>query len=76
MLAGMRFRLTEETIAIATMGEKRLAIQVPAGSVITVESGPRPDDSRMVDVSWYGHHIVMFADDIQTRGEQVLVASA
>ena len=76
MLSGTRFRLTEETIAIATMGIKRIAIQVPAGSVIAVESGPRPDDSRMVDVFWDGQHIVMFASDIQTRGEQVLVASA
>ena len=59
-----------DTIAIETIREKRVAIQVPASSVITVRSGPRPDDSRMLDVYWDGRTLVMFADDIQHRGEQ------
>jgi len=71
MLRGKQFRLAEETIALEMIGEKRVALHVPAGSIITIKSGPRPDDSRMVDVSWDGHQIVMFADDVQKRGEQV-----
>jgi hypothetical protein len=76
MLSGKQFRLTEETIAIETVGGKRVALHVPAGSVVTIRSGPRPDDSRMVDVSWDGHRIVMFAGDIQKRGKQINQASA
>jgi hypothetical protein len=76
MLSGKRFRLKEETIAIKTIGGKRVAIQVPAGSVVTVKSGPRPDDTRMVDVYWDGGTVVMFADDIQKRGEQVAEAES
>src|SRR5437016_2285043 len=76
MLSRKHFRLREETIAIETIGEKRVALHVPAGCIVTVESGPRPDDRRMVDASWDGHKIVMFADDIQKRGEQVSKAAA
>jgi hypothetical protein len=71
MLSGKRFRLKAETIAIETKGDKRTALHVPAGSVITIESGPRPDDRRMLDIRWDGRKLVMFADDIQQRGEQV-----
>jgi hypothetical protein len=71
MLSGKQFRLKTETIAIETIGDIRRAIHIPAGSVITVESGPRPDDRRLVDVHWDGRKIVMFADDIQKRAEQV-----
>jgi hypothetical protein len=71
MLSGKRFRLKAETIAIETNGDKRIAIHVPAGSVVTVESGPRPDDRRMLDIRWEGRKILMFADDIQKRGEPV-----
>ena len=71
MLSGKRFRLNEETIAIEALGRKRVATLVPTGSVITVESGPRPDDHRMVDVLWDGRKIVMFAVDIEKRGQEV-----
>ena len=76
MLTGKRFRLKVDTIAIETIGEERVAIHVPAGSIVTVESGPRPDDRRMLDVYWEGCALVMFADDIEHRGEQVSEASA
>ena len=76
MLSGKRFRLKEDTIAIETIGGKRVALHVPAGSVITVKSGPRPDDRRMLDVYWDGCTVVMFADDIQKRSEQVAEADA
>ena len=74
MLNAKRFRLREETIALETFGRKQLTTQVPAGSVVTV-SGPTSEDGRMVDVNWGGHKMVMFADDIQKRGEQVADAS-
>jgi hypothetical protein len=71
MLRGKRFRLKAETVAIETIGDKRRAIQVPAGSVITIKSGPTPDEGRFVEVQWDGHIVVMFAVDIQKRGEQI-----
>ena len=72
MLTGYRFRLLVETLGIETIdGENRVAIMVPAGETVTVLSGPRPDDMRMVDVQWGDRKLVMFYEDIQKRGEQI-----
>lgn len=71
MLTGTRFRLSAETMGIETVNGGRAAVQIPAGSLVTVESGPRPDDKRLVDVRWDGRRLVMFAEDIEQRGERV-----
>ncbi len=42
---------------------------VPAGETVTVLSGPRPDDKRLVDVQWGDKKLVMFYEDIQKRGD-------
>ncbi len=72
MLTGKRFKLLAETLGIETIdGDNRVAVMVPAGEVITVLSGPRLDDKRMVDAQWGDKTLVMFYDDIQKRGELV-----
>lgn len=72
MLTGQHFRLLVETLGIETIGDdNRVAVMVPAGETITVLSGPRPDDTRMVDVQWRGKTLVMFYQDIRKRGESV-----
>ena len=71
MLTGKKFRLNRETISIETVGEVRRVVMVPAGDVVTVLSGPTPDDKRMVDVRWNGRTLVMFAVDIRGRGDEV-----
>jgi hypothetical protein len=71
MLTGKRFRLKTDTLAIDSSGEQRLAVTVPAEEIIEVIRGPRPDDIRMVDVRWNGRVLVMFAEDIQGRGQEI-----
>lgn len=71
MLSGKRFRLKRTTISIETAVEDRIVVMVPTGAVVTVLSGPRPDDMRMVDVLWDTRTLVMFAVDILERGEEV-----
>ena len=72
MLTGHRFQLIKEILGIETNGNhNRVAVMVPAGETITVLSGPRPDDKRMVDVQWGNKTLVMFYVDIQTRSEEV-----
>jgi hypothetical protein len=64
--------LLAETLAIENIvGDNPVAVMVPAREAITVVSGPRPDDMRMVDVEWGDKKLVMFYDDIQRRGVQV-----
>jgi hypothetical protein len=77
MLAGKQFRLKVDTLAIATDDTgKRVAITVPSGATVRILSGPRPDDTRMVDALWQRRTVVMFADDIQTRGQEVRAAGS
>jgi hypothetical protein len=71
MLTGKRFRLTWDTLAIESVDEKRIAVTVPTGEIVEVIRGPRPDDTRMVDVKWNGKVLVMFAEDIEGRGQHV-----
>jgi len=77
MLTGHRFRLLVETLGIESTDEDhRIAVLVPAGETITVLSGPRPDDKRMVDVQWGDKKLVMFYEDIQKRSDEVRGKSA
>jgi hypothetical protein len=72
MLTGHRFRLLVETLGIEAIDDDhRIAVKVPAGETITVLSGPRPDDKRMVDVQWGDKKLVMFYEDIQKRSDEV-----
>lgn len=71
MLTGKRFRLKTTTLAIENMVDARVAVHVPAGETVVVLSGPRPDDRRMVDVLWNNKSLVMFAEDILTRGQEI-----
>jgi hypothetical protein len=68
MLTGKRFRLTWDTLAIESVDEKRIAITVPMGEIVEVIRGPRPDDTRMIEVRWNGKVLVMFAEDVEGRG--------
>lgn len=73
MLTGKAFRLKREILAIETLGEpnNRRAIYVPIGSMVTVLSGPRPDDTRLVDICWSDKTLVVFSEDLSSRGEPV-----
>ena len=76
MLTGKRIRLKIETLAIETDSDgKRIAVTVPGGEVVRVLSGPRPDDRRMVDVLWDKRALVMFAEDLERRGELIEAAT-
>ena len=46
-------------------------MRIPADSILTVSSGSRPQDMRMVDVLWEGQTLAMFAEDVQKRGEEI-----
>jgi hypothetical protein len=50
---------------------RMLAVTIPAGASITITNGPRPDDKRFVDVLWRSRALVLFAEDVRTRGEKV-----
>jgi hypothetical protein len=72
VLTGQRYRLRVETFAIEAYDTAtRHAITVPAGATITVLAGPRPNDARLVDVQWGNRMLVMFVEDVASRGDTV-----
>ena len=72
MLTSKRFRLKADTLAIESSCENRVAVTVPGQEIIEVVSGPRPDDKRMVDVRWNDRILVMFAEDVDGRGQEIM----
>jgi hypothetical protein len=73
---GKRLRLKAPTIGLALVDHKRVAVRIPADSILTVSSGSRAQDMRMVDVLWEGQTVEMFAEDVQRRGEEITTRAA
>lgn len=72
MVSGQHFRLGVETLGIEVIDDDhRIAVKVPVGEIITVIRGPRPETKGLVDVQWGQKKLVMFVEDIETRGEPV-----
>ena len=70
LLSGKRFLVKAPILGIQTVAHYREVVRVPAGEIVEIVSGPRPDDKRLVDVRWGTRQLVMFAEDIQNRTEQ------
>ena len=71
LLTGKQFHMLIETLGIETVDDKPVTTKIPKGALIRVVSGPKPTAPSMVDVEWNGKLVLMFADDITTRGEEV-----
>jgi hypothetical protein len=71
MLAGKRFRLNSDTVAIETHGDKPIAITIPSSEVVEVIWDPLPTDARMAGIRWNGRLLVMFTADVEGHGEEI-----
>lgn len=76
MLTGKKFRMKTTILGIENRPDGRYALHVPEGQTIIVLSGPKPDDRRMVDAEWDGRKLVLFAEDVLSRGEEIERAGA
>ena len=78
MLSEKVFRLKREILAIETSEDsnERRALYVPAGATVGVVSGPRTDDKRLVDIYWSGRRLVLFAEDLINRAEELEAPTA
>jgi hypothetical protein len=70
MFTGEQFSLRTPTIAFHMIGGRRVAVTVPAGTIVKVLSGPTTGD-RMIEVLFENRPMVMFAIDLQERGEEI-----
>ena len=70
-MIGHRYKLHSPTLAIMTTPEgQRIPVTVPKNAVVTAKVGPL-DGTRLVDVEWEGHTVMMFTIDLRQRGAQV-----
>jgi len=70
MLTGKKFRLERATLSVESIDGKRTAVTVPSGAVIKVISGPKNGDG-LVNISWEGRTLQMFAVDVDVRGTEI-----
>ena len=69
--SGAKFRIVTALIGVDYTGEHGVAVIIPANAIIEVVSGPRLDNTRMVDVLWEGRPLTMFVQDILGRCQRV-----
>jgi hypothetical protein len=80
VLTGKRRRLKSEIAGIESKDGNQTAVRVPAGSLIDVTSvevtsGPtQKADAQMIEVLWEGRRIVMLAEEVQRRSDEIPVA--
>jgi hypothetical protein len=74
--SGKKFRVTTALLGVDSTGEHGVSIIIPADAVIQVVSGPRLDNTRMVDVLWKGRPLTMFVQDILGRCQRIFGAVA
>jgi hypothetical protein len=65
-----RFRLTNPTLALVQEDGRHVAHTVPTGTIIVVDSTAF-NDEKLVNVTWGGKKVMMFAEDLRARAERV-----
>ena len=65
--SGERFRIVTALIGVDYAADRGVTVIIPADAIIEVVSGPRLDNTRMVDVLWEGRPLSMFIQDILGR---------
>jgi len=73
---GERFRVVTALIGVDYTGEHGVTAIIPADAIIQVVSGPRLDNTRMVDVLWEGRPFTMFVQDVLGRCQRVSESAA
>jgi len=62
-----------QILGIETVDGKRETMYIPAEATVTVISGPKPNDERLLDLLYEGRTLTAFAEDIQARAEEIAV---
>jgi hypothetical protein len=70
LFSGKRFRLERATLAVEAVDGKRLAVNLPAGTLLKVISGPK-NGIGLLNALWEGRSVEMFAVDVDVRGTEI-----
>ena len=70
LMAIGRYRITNPTLALFEEGGRHVAHTVPTGTVLTVDNQAF-NGEKLVNVTWDGKTVMMFAEDLRLRSELV-----
>lgn len=68
MLTGKRFKLMRATLALGHSDGKHRAVTIPVGEILKILS--EPNAKGMINVSWDGQILEMFAVDVEVRATE------
>lgn len=66
----LKYKILSPILALVPDGGRNVARTVPIGSIISMESGEF-DRNRLVAATWDGQDVMIFAQDVRSRGEKV-----
>ena len=69
--SGERFRVVTSLLGVDYTYQHGVTVIIPEYAIVQVVSGPRLDNTRMVDVLWEGRLLTMFVQDILGRCQRV-----
>ena len=71
-MKGQLFRLNTPTLGMLTLDTSghKIPITLPLNAVVRPESETLEED-RLIEVTWQGTTLMMFAQDLRVRGEPV-----
>ena len=64
-----RYRLKTPTLALLEEEGRHVAHTVPSGAIVVLDRAPT-DGEKLVEVVWDGRRVMMFAQDLRSRGER------
>lgn len=70
MVKGKRFRLTSATLGIEAVDGQHRPITLPSDAIVELVSAPT-DGDRLVEILWNKRPLLIFTQDIRSRGEEV-----
>jgi hypothetical protein len=66
----VKYRIISPTIALFPVDGRHVARTVPGGSVVSIDES-LIQQTKLVEVLWNETKVMMFAQDVRARGEEV-----
>ena len=66
----LKYRITTPTIALFPVDGRHVARTVPDGALVSIDESVL-HQNKLVEVLWNETRVMMFAQDVRTRGEKL-----
>jgi hypothetical protein len=65
-MSSAKYRITSPTLALFPEDSRQVAHTIPEGTIVRVDNKTF-DGNKLVNVTWQGKQIMMFAQDLRSR---------